>query len=273
MSDFFVSNKFDADEFDKHMKKWRNNVLSDCGVLNKNSELYEHFSPTTGIGYATLKDGRGVPVIARARAWVEEDFIDNPLFYLTYALRIPYVEAIACYTGLQMQEVYMQSVIAILKGIYNSSDFRNATKTDIITDINGIRDIMSDAQYSLYTAVLVPYSLADSWRLYNKRSVIFYKAPANDTSIYLLGKNFFDYADIGTVKPYEMGRNPAFKGGRGTLFVRQRKCFVPYGFSYTKANQELLYPTDEELADGSNWTLIDGINADDIPIHRVLYQV
>lgn len=272
MSDFFVSNKLNAAEFDKHMKKWCNNVLSDCGVLKKNPELYEHFSPTTGINYATLKDGRGVPVIARARAWVEKDFIDDPFLYLIYVLKIPYDEAIACYTGLQMQEVYMQSVIAILKGIYNSNALHNV-KTDIITDINKIRDIMSDDRYSLYTSVLVPYSLADSWRLYNKRFVIFYKAPANDTSIYLLGKNFFDYADVGTLESYEMGRNPAFKGGRDTLFVRQRKCFVPYGFSYIKANQELLCPTDEELANGNNWTLIDGINIDDIPIHRVLYQV
>lgn len=92
---------------------------------------------------------------------------------------------------------------------------------------------------------------------------------------YILGEGAFDYENIGAKVPYEMSRNPSVKGGQDTLFARQRKCFAPYGISYTKANQATLSPTNEELKDGSNWELVnDGngsvINHKAIPIARII---
>lgn len=94
---------------------------------------------------------------------------------------------------------------------------------------------------------------------------------------YLLGAGAFDYEDIGTLNPYEMYRNPVAGGGQDILFVRQRKCFSPCGISYTRASQKTLSPTDEELAKGENWELVnDGeedktyIDHRSIPIARII---
>lgn len=97
---------------------------------------------------------------------------------------------------------------------------------------------------------------------------------------YVLGAGAFDFADIGARVPYEMSRDPKTNGGIDTLYTRQRKVFTPYGISYTKKNQATLSPTNEELADGSNWELVhDGnetvskrkyINHRSIPIARII---
>ena len=92
---------------------------------------------------------------------------------------------------------------------------------------------------------------------------------------YVLGEGAFDYENIGAKVPYEMDRNPMVKGGQDTLYVRQRKCFAPYGISYTKKSQATLSPTDAELKNGANWELVnDGngktINHKAIPIARII---
>ena len=92
---------------------------------------------------------------------------------------------------------------------------------------------------------------------------------------YILGEGAFDYENIGAKVPYEMSRDPKTHGGQDTLYVRQRKCFAPYGISYTKASQATLSPTDAELKKGENWTLVnDGngkvINHRAIPIARII---
>lgn len=92
---------------------------------------------------------------------------------------------------------------------------------------------------------------------------------------YVLGEGAFAYENIGAKVPYEMDRNPAVKGGQDTLYARQRKCFAPYGISYTKKSQVSLSPTDEELKMGENWALVsDGsgntINHKAIPIARII---
>lgn len=94
---------------------------------------------------------------------------------------------------------------------------------------------------------------------------------------YILGEGAFDYENIGAKVPYEMDRNPSVNGGQDTLYVRQRKCFAPYGISYTKKSQATLSPTDAELKKGANWELVnDGgsapkyINHKAIPIARII---
>ncbi|MGN1318066.1 MAG: phage coat protein [Lachnospirales bacterium] len=95
---------------------------------------------------------------------------------------------------------------------------------------------------------------------------------------YVLGKGAFDYENIGAKTPYEMDRDPAKNGGQDTLYARQRKCYAPFGISYTKKSQASLSPTVAELKNGSNWELVnDGtgskakyINHKAIPIARII---
>jgi hypothetical protein len=92
---------------------------------------------------------------------------------------------------------------------------------------------------------------------------------------YILGEGAFDYENIGAEVPYEMSRDPKTNGGQDTLYSRQRKCFAPYGISYTKASQATLSPTATELENGANWALVnDGagkyIEHKAIPIARII---
>ncbi|WP_232733150.1 phage coat protein [Lysinibacillus xylanilyticus] len=98
---------------------------------------------------------------------------------------------------------------------------------------------------------------------------------------YVLGEGAFDYEDIGAKVPYEMARDAKTNGGQDTLYSRQRKVLAPYGISYEKKSQATLSPTNNELADGKNWTLVnnDGngaalktIDHKAIPIARVISQ-
>ena len=72
----------------------------------------------------------------------------------------------------------------------------------------------------------------------------------------VLGEGTINYEDIGAKVPYEMARDPKTNGGQDTLYTRQRKVFAPFGLSYEKAKQASLSPTDDELADGTNWDLV-----------------
>lgn len=96
---------------------------------------------------------------------------------------------------------------------------------------------------------------------------------------YVLGDGAIDFEKIGAEVPNEMQRDPKTKGGMTTLYTRDRACYAPYGISYTKKNQETLSPTNEELADGANWTLVNNgqtgnklktIDHKAIPIARII---
>lgn len=97
---------------------------------------------------------------------------------------------------------------------------------------------------------------------------------------YTLGMGSIDYEDLGVKVPYEMDRDPAKNGGQDTLYIRQRKVFAPYGISYEKTSQASLSPTDTELKNGDNWSLVNSaetsesdrsyINHKAIPIVRII---
>ena len=125
----------------------------------------------------------------------------------------------------------------------------------------------------VYTAVASPVatSLGD-----------YYEPSAYDTNYvtYVLGEGCIAYEDIGAKVPYEMQRDAKTNGGEDTLYVRQRKVFAPFGISYEKASQASNSPTDAELEDGANWTLVHSgevsasdrtyINHKAIPIARII---
>ncbi len=95
---------------------------------------------------------------------------------------------------------------------------------------------------------------------------------------YVLGDGAIEYTDCGAKVPYEVDRNPAKNGGQDTLYSRQRKCFAPYGISFTQASMATLSPTDAELENGANWELVNStettgkvyISRKAIPIARII---
>lgn len=108
-----------------------------------------------------------------------------------------------------------------------------------------------------------------------------YAIPASTKYIsYALGTGSIDYENVGVKKEYEMSRDPKTNGGEDTLYTRQRKVFAPFGLSYEKKSQASLSPTDEELANGINWSLVCSgeetadersyINHKAIPICRII---
>lgn len=74
---------------------------------------------------------------------------------------------------------------------------------------------------------------------------------------YVFGQGAIEYTNCGAKVPAEMDRDPKHNGGQDTLYSRQRKCFAPYGISFTKKRMATLSPTDDELADGQNWELVN----------------
>ncbi len=94
---------------------------------------------------------------------------------------------------------------------------------------------------------------------------------------YILGTGAIEYTNCGVKVPYEMSRDPAKYGGKDMLYTRQRKCWAPYGISFTKANMETSSPENDELSDGDNWELVKSggsvtqyLDHRAIPIARVL---
>jgi len=94
---------------------------------------------------------------------------------------------------------------------------------------------------------------------------------------YVLGDGAIEYTDCGAKVPYEMDRNPATNGGQDLLYSRQRKCWAPFGISFTKAQMASNSPTNAELENGANWELVKSAGATTkyidhkvIPIARII---
>ena len=93
---------------------------------------------------------------------------------------------------------------------------------------------------------------------------------------YLLGDGAIEYTECGAKVPAEVSRNPQVNGGQDTLWSRRRKCYAPFGISFTQKNMATLSPTDAELEDGTNWELVHSagnskyISSKAIPIARIL---
>ena len=95
---------------------------------------------------------------------------------------------------------------------------------------------------------------------------------------YVLGDGAIELTNCGAKVPYEVDRNPSTNGGQDTLYSRQRKCFAPFGISFTQAVMASLSPTDAELENGANWELVNSFEAAgreyidhrSIPIARII---
>lgn len=89
------------------------------------------------------------------------------------------------------------------------------------------------------------------------KSVQVNDTPTTAYITYVLGDGAIEYTDCGAKVPYETDRDPKTNGGQDTLYSRQRKCFAPYGISFTMASMASLSPTDEELEKGENWEIVN----------------
>ena len=94
---------------------------------------------------------------------------------------------------------------------------------------------------------------------------------------YVFGDGAIEYTNCGAKVPYEMARDAKTNGGQDTLYSRQRKCFAPYGISFTKASMASLSPTNAELENGANWEIVNSngqtkeyISLKAIPIARII---
>lgn len=104
--------------------------------------------------------------------------------------------------------------------------------------------------------------------------------PAFNTqyTTFVFGDGAIEYTNCGAKVPYEMDRDPAKNGGEDTLYSRQRKCWAPYGISFTQNSMSSLSPTDAELELGTNWELVHSKDGDNtqyislkaIPIARII---
>ena len=93
---------------------------------------------------------------------------------------------------------------------------------------------------------------------------------------YAFKKGFFEFEDLGVVKPAELARDAYTKGGFTDLVTRVREIIVPYLISYKGTGS--VSPTNSALATGSNWELVNDQDSvsktyvDDklIPIVRII---
>ena len=77
---------------------------------------------------------------------------------------------------------------------------------------------------------------------------------------FVLGVGAIEYTNCGAKVPSEVDRDPKTNGGVDLLYTRQRKCWAPYGISFTKASMASASPTDADLANGANWQLVRDSN-------------
>lgn len=91
---------------------------------------------------------------------------------------------------------------------------------------------------------------------------------------YILGEGAIGFEDVGAKVPYEMVRDAKTRGGEDTLISRKRHAVSVAGISYTKASQATNSPTNAELENGKNWSLVDdGTNTIEhkaVPIARII---
>lgn len=125
------------------------------------------------------------------------------------------------------------------------------------TDANGIQRPMNLASVNGYTVLIddgVPTGTDTS---------------GNTTyTTYLLGNGVLRYADARLDVPVEISRDPLTNGGQDTLITRNRQTIHPNGFRYTMPAGMSGSPTDAQLGDSANWSIVFDPKA--IPLAKII---
>lgn len=257
---------------------------------------------------------RGVVCFGRAKAWTEKDFS----YDITGGQ--DFMDNVAAQVAEYWDDVDQNVMLSILKGIFSMTGTKNEEfVTKHTTEVDGNMDSTTlnsatnkacGANKKKFSMVFMHSDVATNLENLNVLKHITYTdgAITRDLSLatwngkmvviddnmpvdtgaeggakyttYVLGDGAFDYADIGAKVPYEMARDPYTDGGVDTLITRNRKVFAPMGISYEKKTQATLSPTNAELENGENWSLVHSgesvapnrsyINHKSIPIARII---
>ena len=133
----------------------------------------------------------------------------------------------------------------------STATYAKTTDTDIVAGKTYYtRSGSSSAGYT-YTKVENPV-VGDIGNYYEKTA-----AGKTQYTTYLFGDGAIEFTNCGAKVPYAMARDEKTNGGQDTLYSRQRKCFAPYGISFTQDSMATLSPTNAELEIGSNWELVN----------------
>lgn len=254
------------------------NELIKSRALSVNSEIKRVFVSQTGTAYAVLPmygllggdvlnyDGgttitadttktyeRGVVVIGRAKAWLEQDFAED----ITGGAG--FMDNVASQVAEYFDGVDQNTLLSVLEGIFNMQDEEGLAFADCHTlDISEVDDgccgsttlntavqKTSGDNRSKYTICIMHSAVATNLEnlnmleylkytdkegiqrslnigTWNGRTVLVDDAmPAEEDengdslyTTYVLGQGAFDYADVGVNVPYEIYRDPFTNGGQ-----------------------------------------------------------
>lgn len=259
------------------------------GLLDGDAVNYDGQTDITATGTKTFE--QGVVVVGRAKAWVEkdfsyditggQDFMDNVakqvadywqdidqdtllailrgVFAMTSTKGAEFVKKHTYEVDGPMEATTLNSATAQACGDHKKKFSMIFMHSVVSTNLENL-NLLTALKYTDKEGVTRDLTLY-TWN--GKLVIVDDGMPteqAEDGSTvytsYVLGEGTINYEDIGAKVPYEMARDPKTNGGQDTLYTRQRKVFAPFGLSYEKAKQASLSPTDDELADGTNWDLV-----------------
>lgn len=259
------------------------------GLLDGDAVNYDGQTDITATSTKTFE--QGVVVVGRAKAWVEkdfsyditggQDFMDNVakqvadywqdidqdtllailrgVFAMTSTKGVEFVKKHTYEVDGPMEATTLNSATAQACGDHKKKFSMIFMHSVVSTNLENL-NLLTALKYTDKEGVTRDLTLY-TWN--GKLVIVDDGMPteqAEDGSTvytsYVLGEGTINYEDIGAKVPYEMARDPKTNGGQDTLYTRQRKVFAPFGLSYEKAKQASLSPTDDELADGTNWDLV-----------------
>ena len=280
------------------------------GLLNGDVQNYDGVEDLTTTSRDTFEQGK--IIIGRMKGWEEKDFS-------TELTGVNWMEGIASEVKEYYDEVDQEDILSILKGIFNMTDtasgFKEAhtyetnSELDATTMNTALQKACGDKKKNFKICFMhsLPATHLENLQLLNflkytdsngierdltigtyngKLVVIDDDMPTEvleDNSVkyttYVMAEKFFEYDNVGVKVPNEMVRDAVTNGGIDKLVTRQRKLFAPKYISFTKANMASYSPTTTELADGTNWVIVNNGKSDSdakyiddkmIPLARII---
>ncbi len=286
------------------------------GLLDGDALNYDGVNDITST--STKSYEQGVVVIGRAKAWTERDFSHDLSGGVAYMDNV--ASQVADYWVDQEQNTLLSILKGVFSMTGDKNlEFVDAHTYDVTgaddgcvttTTLNSAMQTACGDNKKKFTMVLVHSTVATNLENLNliknltytdkdglTRDVELYtwngrlvlvddnittddKGDYTEYTSYVLGDGAFSYEDIGAKVPFEMSRDAKTNGGIDVLYTRNRKVLAPFGISYEKVNQASLSPTDLELEDGQNWSIVhtgegdvasrEFISHKSIPIARII---
>lgn len=256
---------------------------------------------TSGIGSYL----QSMIVYGRAKGWKEKDFTQDITGH-------DFMAEIAKQVAGYWDDVQQNVILSILKGIFSMSATKDAgfvsahtyDAGDAVdaTSLNNAIQKASGANKSIFTLAIMHSQIATnlenlqllsyvkgvdangiqremSIATWNGRTVMIdddvpFDEDTGVYTTYVLGRNAFDYCDIGAKTPYETTRDPLKNGGEDILVTRERKLLAPRGISFVQPSSPIVSPTNTQFETAARWALVkdnegEPINHKTIPIARI----